>query len=164
MSGNGLKTIKMCLKLEPTPQRRPRFSSRGKFTSTYKDKTQLLNEDDLKQLLEEHKPNTPFDGPLKLSVLCVMPPPKSNKCEYFNVGFSSKTFMTKFKAAIDAGLRFMHIRKPDIDNLQKQIMDSMTREEFWFDDCQVCTTTMQKAYGLESKWIIHLSQMEDIWL
>lgn len=37
--------------------------------------------------------------------------------------------------------------KPDLDNLCKILLDTMTRQQFWADDAQVCSLTVSKWHG-----------------
>lgn len=37
-------------------------------------------------------------------------------------------------------------RKPDRDNLDKGVLDALTRKKFWGDDCQVCSGKIDKQY------------------
>lgn len=40
-----------------------------------------------------------------------------------------------------------HARKPDLDNLCKELLDCMTRLHFWHDDGQVFSVRMEKRYA-----------------
>jgi Holliday junction resolvase RusA-like endonuclease len=39
-------------------------------------------------------------------------------------------------------------KKPDRDNLDKAVLDALTRCKFWLDDCQVCAGNISKQYTL----------------
>lgn len=39
------------------------------------------------------------------------------------------------------------ITKPDVDNLQKALMDCMTKLRFWKDDAQVCSLVVEKFWS-----------------
>lgn len=39
------------------------------------------------------------------------------------------------------------VAKPDLDNLCKILLDTMTRQQFWADDAQVCSLTVSKWHG-----------------
>lgn len=39
------------------------------------------------------------------------------------------------------------ITKPDIDNMQKLLLDCMTKLKFWEDDCQIASLIAEKFHG-----------------
>ena len=45
-----------------------------------------------------------------------------------------------------------HTKKPDLDNLTKQLKDAMTRLQFWSDDRQVVRIACEKRYGEQGRW------------
>jgi Holliday junction resolvase RusA-like endonuclease len=92
----------------------------------------------------EHRPPQPLKGPLALQVTCYLPIPKS---------YSKK----KAAAALAGTMR--PVKKPDIDNLVKQLMDVM-RGTFYEDDCQVCHQVASKWYGDPARWVVSLSTIE----
>ena len=71
--------------------------------------------------LRLHRPNTPLEGPLALTV------------DWY---FPSKTHT-------EGQLR---VTRPDTDNLEKLLKDCMTRVGFWSDDAQVCRETVTKRW------------------
>ena len=71
-----------------------------------------------------------------MEFVAVFPPPKS----------ASK----KVRTAMLRGEP--HTKKPDLDNLAKQIKDAMTRLQFWHDDRQVMRIVCEKRYGEVGRW------------
>ena len=55
-----------------------------------------------------------------------------------------------------------HIKKPDLDNLLKNIMDCMTKLQFWRDDSLVFETHAVKRYedNLGSRWEVELEPID----
>ena len=43
--------------------------------------------------------------------------------------------------------RKYHFQKPDRDNLDKAVLDAMTKAGIWADDCQVCSGLTMKVWG-----------------
>lgn len=72
-----------------------------------------------------HAPATPLTGPLHVDLV--------------------------FKFARPASVPETRVwcdRKPDRDNLDKAVLDALTRKKFWQDDCQVCSGGIKKQYAL----------------
>ena len=41
---------------------------------------------------------------------------------------------------------FYHTKRPDLDNLEKAVMDALTKAKWWEDDSQVCVKITKKRY------------------
>ena len=121
----------------PTAQARPRVAVRGKFAQAYKTKDQQSNERTLEACLLTHRPRLPLSGPLTLSFAAAMPVPKSA---------SKKTIAAMLDGSI------LPVKKPDLDNLAKQLKDAMTRMQFWHDDCQIVRLYCNKIYAESGFW------------
>lgn len=52
-----------------------------------------------------------------------------------------------------------HTKKPDLDNLTKQLKDAMTRLQFWHDDRQVVRLACEKRYGETGRWEVCIREM-----
>jgi Holliday junction resolvase RusA-like endonuclease len=135
--------MKITIPLVPKPQARSRFSTRGGFAKAYKSKEQRTEEEFIMFYLKEHVPAQPIQTGVKLKVICYMPIPKS----------TSK----KKRALMEIG-QVPHIKKPDLDNLLKNIMDCMTKMQFWKDDRQVFDIHIVKRYedNLSCRWEVEL--------
>jgi Holliday junction resolvase RusA-like endonuclease len=69
----------------------------------------------------------PITGPARLTLRFSFPPPKGMEIK---------------------GLTAPHTKKPDLDNLLKAVMDSLTVIKIWKDDAQVFETpNLGKYYG-----------------
>lgn len=131
----------------PTAQQRPRHTrTPGGFDRTYKSKTQAAREQELDLLLMPHKPPQPLDGAICLAFIAFMPIPKAAP--------------KREKMAMAAG-RIPHTKKPDLDNLAKQLKDALTRAGFWHDDRQVAALICHKVYGASPHWQVELEQLND---
>ena len=135
--------MKITIPLVPAPQKRARFSTRGEFAKAYKSKEQRSEEEFIMFYLKEHVPASPIDCGVKLKVICYMPIPKS----------TSK----KKRALMELGL-IAHTKLPDTDNLLKNLLDCMTKMQFWKDDRQVYDIHIVKRYecSIGSRWEVEL--------
>ena len=90
-------------------------------------------QDMLWALLMEHKPATPYVGPLAFTSTYVYPwrksEPKKNRVH---------------------GFRWMD-KKPDADNIPKIPQDVMTRLQYWGDDSQIAVLGVRKLWGDDAK-------------
>jgi len=109
---------------EPKPQARPRFARVGNFVKTYSPKSVFFalvhNEAVLKG------PALPMLGPLSLKLQFYMPRPLA---------------LQRGKGAA----RVWHESRPDLDNMEKAVMDAMTQARVWNDDGQVCEKSSAKV-------------------
>ncbi len=121
----------------PTAQARARHGVVNGHSMTFKSGAQRANEQTLDALLAPHAPETPLMGAVTLEFRAVFPPPRSAS-----------------KKAREAMLRGTepHTKKPDLDNLVKQLKDAMTRLQFWRDDRQVVRIVCEKRYGDTGRW------------
>ncbi len=72
--------------------------------------------------LEPHKPEKPIEGPVELKIVW--------RCK----GQKSKWKTTR----------------PDLDNMEKLLLDCMTQCGFWLDDAQVCSKGTAKIWSKEN--------------
>ncbi len=129
--------IAFTLPIVPTAQARARHGVVNGHSMTFKSGAQRANEQTLDALLAPHAPETPLMGAVTLEFRAVFPPPRSAS-----------------KKAREAMLRGTepHTKKPDLDNLVKQLKDAMTRLQFWRDDRQVVRIVCEKRYGDTGRW------------
>jgi Holliday junction resolvase RusA-like endonuclease len=134
-----MNEIKFIVYGEPIAQKRHRHFSRGGFTRVY-DPSQL-DKRDFGAIAAYHIPDTPFDEPLLLVVRSFFKRPKS----HFRTG--------KFAGILKDIVSFFHSGKPDVDNLGKFVMDSLSKvtiegvvRKYWADDSRVSMYLHLKAY------------------
>lgn len=106
----------------PIPLKRPRFSKRGQVY----DSQSAEREDSRLQLRLQHKCKPKYYGPLELEITFFMKIPKS----------------TPKKLKLD---QQPHIKKPDLDNLIKWVLDCSTNI-LYHDDSIVYHVTAVKLY------------------
>ena len=115
----------------PVPKGRPRFARRGKFVSTYTDKTTLQYEDLIADGAKRAMGmSEPFEVPLEVFFYFSMPIPKS---------YSKK----RTEACLSGLERPM---KKDLDNLIKSVSDGMNKIVYK-DDGQIVSLHATKVYG-----------------
>jgi Holliday junction resolvase RusA-like endonuclease len=78
-----------------------------------------------------HRPKEPLAGPIAVDLIFRLPRPKS----HFN------------RHGLKPGKPYYHTAKPDRDNLDKAVLDALTKVGMWHDDAQVCRGSIAKAYG-----------------
>lgn len=120
---------------DPVPKGRPRITTRGSFAHAYTPvKTKLYE----KKICEQVKQTMLKIGmeiieakPIKVDLTINLPIPKS---------FSKK----KQIAAVNKTI--LPITKPDIDNIQKSVLDALNKV-LWKDDSQIVEINTMKFYS-----------------
>jgi len=134
--------IKIILPIEPTGQQRPRFTRIGRFHKAYKSSKQKQEESKILYFLYQHRPEKPFTQALNVKIDAYLPIPSS---------------WPKWKKAAAQNNEIRPAKKPDIDNLAKQVLDSMNKI-FWQDDKQIVGLIVRKFYDLNPRWEIEVSE------
>lgn len=115
--------------ITPKPKSRPRFGRVGTKVVTYSDPKSRAYEKRVKQLTRDQYNDDPLLGPIRLEITYYIKPPKTVKRQYPSV-------------------------KPDLDNLNKSILDAMESVAFK-NDSQIIGLTSSKYYrdhaGVEVK-------------
>lgn len=137
--------IKFRLPITPTAQARVKVAVRGKFAQAYKTADQKANERTLEACLLPHVPERPMTGPVMLEFVAAMPVPTSD---------------SKKKRAAKLAGEVLPAKKPDLDNLAKQLKDSMTRMQFWHDDAQIVVLTCRKIYAEVGHWLVAVREFK----
>lgn len=116
---------------EPVPQGRPRFRHMGARVIAYDPKKCRLYKEAVKDEARLNAPSAPLEGSLTMTLRIYHKIPKSAsraKLERMNAGFIRPT------------------TKPDIDNVQKAVMDALTG--VWYvDDSQIVESHVGKWYS-----------------
>lgn len=110
----------------PEPQQRPRWGAGGHVYSPKSEWAETVY-----RTAFAVRPPQPLTGPISCSVEFVFP--RSSRAH------KGDTWKTS---------------RPDRDNLDKLILDALTRADWWIDDAQVCDGTIRK------RWTAHGSNEE----
>lgn len=125
--------IKFTLPIEPVAKGRPRFSKSG---HAYTPEKTRRYEAAVKAYSRKFAPRPPFTGPVSLTCVFYMPPPKRKVREHPTC-------------------------KPDLDNLTKPIKDALNGI-MWLDDGQVTKITAYKVYDWTTRETKTEVQIEEI--
>ncbi len=132
--------ISFTIPVVPTAQMRPRTTVRGGRVRHYKHEKQKQNEEIIQLLSRKYAPEKPFSTAICVSIVAYMPIPKS----WSNA---------KKQRAINGEIKY--IVKPDTDNLEKNILDSL-RGIFWTDDKIITCSMTRKVYSDNPRWEIEI--------
>lgn len=139
--------MKLVLNIEPKPQSRPRFARRGSFTTTYEDKDMKSWRERCRLLIANlYMVQPTLEGALRAKVRFFVKPPQ---------------YITKVKknqqALIDETIPVA--KKPDVDNYEKALYDSMSGIVFK-DDGQIALHDVGKFYSLKPRIELEVEVME----
>ena len=118
-----------CIPPTATAQQKGVFVRGGKVRFFTKKKVRE-GENFLAALLSMHAPDAPFSEPVAVKVRWTFPWRKSER-----------------KSIVTAGNPVPHTSRPDLDNLEKALLDVMTRLNFWTDDSLVTEKSTSKWWG-----------------
>jgi len=123
---------------KPFAKQRPRFSRRSGRAFTPKETVSFENT--VGQIAMSHFPE-PITGPVKVSIWATFEPPAS---------------WSKKKTADH--INRPHTQRPDLDNVQKAILDGLNRIAF-ADDGQVAEIETRKYWGPSAKTVVTVEQL-----
>ena len=115
----------------------------GKFIQFFKKKKVREAEALFTALCYQHAPSEPMEGALKLTIKWFFPYRKSEK-----------------KGIVREEKIIPHTVRPDLDNLEKSLIDTLTRLGFWHDDAQVCDKHTTKYWAPKGKISIKIESAE----
>ena len=136
--------MRIIIPFEPTSQERVRI---GRFGG-YKKKSQKLKESKIIHHLEQHRQTPLMEGFIRIQVLAYYARQKSHYGTGKNAG------------VLKIGSPYWCNKRPDYDNLAKQISDCGTGI-IWKDDQFIVSGTVNKMYtnNYEPKWVIDVIQI-----
>jgi Holliday junction resolvase RusA-like endonuclease len=127
-------TFMVCFDIEgnPIPKGRPRFRRTKTFITTYTPKKTLDFEDQVKKASQDSMGNVePLETPISVYLYFRLPIPQS---------YSKKAV----EACLSGSQR--HVKRPDLDNLAKSVLDGMNGIVFK-DDSQITSLHCTKVYS-----------------
>lgn len=120
--------INLTIQGSPVAKGRPRFARRGNFVTTYTPTNTAQAESEIQKEALNHI-REPITAPVELSIVFYMAIPSS----------TSKKRAESLKNA-------PHVKRPDVDNLAKLVLDALNGIA-WKDDSQVFKMTVEKRYS-----------------
>lgn len=140
--------MKLVLNIEPKPQSRPRFARRGNFTTTYEDKDMKTWRDHCQLLIaRQHAGKSMLEGALKTKVRFYIKPP-----QYISKVKKNQQALLDEVIPVD--------KKPDIDNYEKALYDSMSGIVFK-DDGQIAMHDVGKFYSLNPRIEVEIEKYKN---
>ena len=139
-----MKELRFSLEILPpttTAQQKGVFVVNGKprFFTKAKVKRGI---DTLIAVLSPYRPAEPFTGALQVNIEWHFPYRKSER-----------------KGIVKAGVPIPHDRRPDLDNLEKGLLDAMTRLQFWRDDGQIAWKQTRKLWAARPRIDVYIFDM-----
>ena len=139
--------MKLVLNIEPKPQSRPRFARRGNFTTTYEDKEMKSWRNQCRLLISNLYMGQPIlEGALRARVRFYIKPPQY-------IAKVKRNQQALLDEIIPVG------KKPDVDNYEKALYDSMSGLVFQ-DDSQIALHDVGKFYSLNPRIEVEMEVME----
>lgn len=120
----------------PRPQPRARATARGGFARVYDPGTAENWKAMIANAVRDITPAVPLEGPLRVDIALRFPRPKY----MYGTGRNSAVIKPKYAGK-------WHAKKPDRDNCEKAILDTLTELGFWRDDSQVCCGEVTKQWA-----------------
>lgn len=134
---NRIKKLSLIIPIIPKGQKRAR-SGKGFM---YKDREQANYEASMRVIMSRHAPDTPHDGAVKVTFTAVLPIPRSRPTWFIVAALEGRIAPTV---------------KPDIDNIEKNLLECMTMFGYVNDDKQVVSVDKNKIYGEKGQWLIEI--------
>lgn len=124
--------IKFTVFGEPVAQGRPRFARRGNFVTTYDPDKSREYKDTVYSVAMGYLPEKPLEGPLEITIDAFFTLPKSAK---------------KADKALAESETLYHIKRGDVDNIAKGVMDSINGL-IYKDDSHISRLIITKKYTM----------------
>lgn len=120
----------------PKGQPRPKAFARNGHAAVYDPGTAEGWKDCIRSAARRHRPAQPLQGPIRMSMQFFMPRPKA----HYRTG--------KHAGVLREDAPHWHIAKPDLDNLQKAVLDALKDIGMFADDAQWCVSgAITKTYA-----------------
>ena len=128
---------------KPVGKGRPRFKRVGNFVQTYTP-ANTAEYERLVKLRFQNAGGAITDKPVRVEITAFFAPPKSTR---------------KREKADMLANRILPMKKPDVDNIAKIILDALNKIAY-VDDAQVIELSVIKRYADEAKVIVHIEEID----
>ena len=141
--------MKLTLDIPPKPQSRPRFAKRGNFVKAYEDKDMKVWRNRCRSLIaKQYAGKSMLEGALKAKVRFYIQPP-----QYISKVKKNQQALLDEVIPVD--------KKPDIDNYEKALYDSMS-EIVFKDEGQVAMHNVGKFYSLNPRIEVEIEGIKEL--
>jgi len=132
-----MRVIRLAVPDNPVPKARQRITAIGGHARSYtpKDSKDLIHKEKIRNVAKCWYKDDPYEGAVKVDCTFYLQRPKSHYRTGKFAGMLKDTMLDKY-----------HTSKPDRDNLDKLVLDSLTGY-IWKDDSQVVTGVIRKEYA-----------------
>ncbi|CYZ48073.1 RusA family crossover junction endodeoxyribonuclease [Streptococcus suis] len=136
--------MKFEIPIEPKPQSRPRAAMRGGRATVYEDGKMVVWRKKCTELVRQLYDGPYFDGPIKVDMTFYTPAPKS-----MSEPPKPRSRAKKVRQYDDFINERIYVdKKPDLDNLEKAVYDSISKAGcVWTDDNIIVEHTTRKLYS-----------------
>ncbi|NQP30718.1 RusA family crossover junction endodeoxyribonuclease [Streptococcus suis] len=148
--------MRLVIPIEPKPQSRPRASVRGRHATVYEDGKMVAWRKKCTELVRQLYDGPYFDGPIKVDMTFYMTAPKS-----MSEPPKPRSKTKKVQEYDNFINERIHVdKKPDLDNLEKAVYDSISKAEVvWTDDNIIVEHTTRKVYSPRPRIEIELEDL-----
>ena len=149
--------MKILIPIEPKPQSRPRATIRGRHAAVYEDPKMMKWRKQVTDYIKENYDGHYFDGAIRVEVTFYMKAPQNvSKKPSERAKDKAKQLYSKYISE-----RLWHEKKPDLDNLEKALYDSISKAEIiWKDDNLIVEHTTRKVYSPNPRIEIEIEEVE----
>ncbi|CYU08052.1 RusA family crossover junction endodeoxyribonuclease [Streptococcus suis] len=149
--------MKFEIPIEPKPQSRPRAAMRGGRATVYEDGKMVAWRKKCTEFVRQNYDGPYFDGAIKVEATFYMSAPKSmseppkpksktKKVQQYDNFINERIYVDK---------------KPDLDNLEKAVYDSISKAGcVWTDDNIIVEHTTRKVYSPRPRIEIKVEEVE----
>ncbi len=150
--------MKFTIPIEPKPQSRPRATIRGRHATVYEDGKMLAWRKKVTEYIFGYYDGDYFDDAIKVNVTFYMTAPKN-----MSEPPKPKSRDKKKKEYQDFVCEKIFCpKKPDLDNLEKALYDSISKSDVvWIDDNLIVEHTTRKIYSPSPRIEIEITEVEN---
>lgn len=149
--------MKLVLNIEPKPQSRPKATRRGRHAGVYEVPEMMAWRKRCTELVKQTYAGPFFDSAIKVDMTFYLPAPK-----IISVPPKPRSRQKKIKEYDDFINEQIYVdKKPDLDNLEKAIYDSISKSEIvWTDDNIIIEHTTRKLYSPNPRIEIEIEEIQ----